>query len=131
MGQSLERKIDELLPLTAVEMKELERMGKVHRFEKGGFIWDEGDAADSVWLMKSGRANLEILSSEGNASLVHFCTKAQTFCPAAAISGNAYPCAAVAAEPVEAVAIPRASFMKFFDRLPSFARNFIDRKSVV
>lgn len=111
--------------LGEAELKELKPFAVEKKIAKGDFIWQAGDEPDAVYIVQEGRANMCIQGSEGNAALVHFCTKAQTFCPAAAIYGKPYPCSAVAATDMTLTAVPRSKFMALFNKLPGFARQLL------
>lgn len=112
------------------EFKKLSRHAAERRILKGEAIWHAGEEPDAVWMVKQGRANMVIESVEGAASTVHFCTKAQTFCPAAAIAGRAYPCTAVAATDMTVVSVPRSGFMNTIKGLPDFARQLLVQLSL-
>jgi CRP/FNR family transcriptional regulator len=107
------------------EMQELEKNAVEHSFSKGQPIWSAGEEPEAIWIVRSGRVNMCIESAEGCASIVQFCTKAQTFCPAAAIAGRPCPCTAIAATDVKAVAIPRSRFMQVFEKMPSMAKSLL------
>jgi CRP/FNR family transcriptional regulator len=119
------KKEDTLFGFSEAQMRELELDAVPHQFDKGQPIWHAGEEPDAIWVVKSGRVNMCIESAEGNASIVQFCTKAQAFCPAAAIAGRPCPCSAMAATEVQAVAIPRAKFMKVFEKLPTLAKDLL------
>jgi len=114
-----------LFSMGDTELKELFKPSMERKVPKGQAVWRAGDDPDAVWMVKEGRANLVIEGVEGGASMVHFCTKAQAFCPAAAIGGQPYPCSAVAATDMTVVSVPRAAFMGLVDRLPEFARKLL------
>jgi CRP/FNR family transcriptional regulator len=111
--------------LGEAELKELKKHSSERKLAKGDYIWQAGDDPESVYIVQEGRANMVIEGSEGNSALVHFCTKAQTFCPAAAIAGKPYPCSAIAATEMTLVSVPRSKFMALFNRLPGFARQLL------
>jgi CRP-like cAMP-binding protein len=121
------QKSENLFKFSASDLKELEKHGSKKTFAKGDPIWNQGDDPEAVWMIKSGRVNMVIESAEGTESIVHFCTQADTFCPAAAITGLAYPCNAVAATDIEAVAVPRSRFMSMFNGLPKFAKSLLSQ----
>lgn len=112
-----------VLQFSPTELKKLKAQGLRKDFKKGEHLWAEGDESDTVYLVEKGRVNMSIQSSEGASTLVHFCTAAQSFCPAAAISGHPYLCAAQAASHVATIAVPRSVFLKLFDQLPGLAKS--------
>jgi CRP-like cAMP-binding protein len=107
------------------ELKELKRHATERKVAKGDFLWQAGDDPEAVYILQEGRVHMMIDTTEGSASLVHFCTRAQTFCPAAAIAGKPYPCSAQAATDSVVIAVPRSRFMALFDKLPGFARQLL------
>jgi CRP-like cAMP-binding protein len=111
--------------LGEAELKELKKYASERRLAKGDFLWRAGDDAEAVYIVQEGRVHMSIEGVEGNTALVHFCTRAQTFCPAAAITGKPYPCSAVAATDLTLIAVPRSRFMNLFNKLPGFARQLL------
>jgi len=116
-----------LLSLGDAQSKKLFKHASQRKLPKGDSIWHAGDDPEAVWMVKEGRASMVIEGSEGASAVVHFCTTAETFCPAAAISGRPYPCSAVAATDMVLVSAPRSSFMKLLNNLPEFARKLINQ----
>lgn len=119
----------DILPLGGDEFKELFKGVLERRLSKGEAIWQAGDDPHAVWMVKEGRAGMAIQSAEGATSTVHFCTKTQAFCTAAAISGRPYPCSAVAATAMTVVSVPRSGFMAIVNRMPEFARRLLEQMS--
>jgi CRP-like cAMP-binding protein len=94
-------------------------------YKKGDILYHEGDEPHSLWLLREGRINLSKSSPEGGEALVAFYTAGQTFCVAASIIDDPYPCKAVAATDAIVVAIPASKFMGLFERLPNFAKRLL------
>ena len=115
------------LKLAEADLAALRKQGTVKQLRKGEALWDEGDAPDTLWHVEQGKANLVITDSEGRESIVQYCSHAQTFCLAAAISGKPLPCRAVAASDMTVVAIPRPRFLALFKALPGFARGIMEQ----
>jgi CRP/FNR family transcriptional regulator len=115
----------DLFPLGAAEKEALKQHAVERKVAKGDYIWQAGDSPEAVYLVQEGRAHMVIEGAEGNATLVQFCTKAQTFCPAAAIAGKPYPCSARAATDMVVLAVPRSSFMGLVNKLPDFAKQLL------
>jgi CRP/FNR family transcriptional regulator len=124
MAQS-QLKPQEFLNLGEAELKELQPYTTERKIAKGDVIWQAGDSPEAVYFVKEGRAHMQIEGAEGHAALVHFCTQAQTFCPAAAIAGKPYPCSAIAATDMTLLSIPRSRFMGLVNKLPAFARGLL------
>lgn len=111
--------------LSDSDLSELLKHGFEKAYRKGEALFSEGDEPDSLWMVREGRVNMSKSSAEGGESLVAFYTTGQTFCVAAAIINDPYPCKAVAATDVVAVSIPATRFKGLFDKLPRFARRLL------
>lgn len=124
MSRTLEMP-EKILEFSPSDLSELERHGQLKTFAKGEPLWNAGDTSEAVYLVKEGRANMAIPTADGAPAIVHFCTQAEIFCTAAAISNAPFPCSAVAATDLEVVAVPRSAFMALFGRLPQFAKGLL------
>jgi CRP-like cAMP-binding protein len=107
------------------DLAELLAHGRERSYKKGEPLFNEGDEPGSLYLLREGRVNLTKSSAEGGESLVAFHTAGETFCVAAAIINDPYPCKAVAATDVNVVAIPASQFNGLFERLPRFAKRLL------
>ena len=115
------------LNLAEADLARLKEHGQTRQIAKGETLWAEGSMPETLWHVQSGKVNMVITSAEGKDSIVHYCTRAQTICLAAAISGKPMPCSAVAATDLTLVAIPRRRFLDIFKALPSFARGIMEQ----
>ena len=113
------------LELADTDLEALKAFGKERRVPRGETLWQAGDDPDTLYVVRSGKANMVIGTNEGKDAIVHFCAHAQTFCMAAAVTGKAYPCTATAASEMQVLAIPRSRFTEIFKRLPGFARQMM------
>ena len=111
--------------LSEADLKELLAFGREHSYKKGDTLYNEGDEPDSIWMVRKGRVNISKSSPEGGESLVAFYTGGQTFCVAASIINDPYPCKAMAATEVEAISIPAQRFKGLFEKLPRFAKRLL------
>jgi CRP-like cAMP-binding protein len=115
------------LNLAEADLARLKEHGQTRQIAKGETLWAEGSMPETLWHVQSGKVNMVITSADGKDSIVHYCTKAQTVCLAAAISGKPMPCSAVAATDLTLMAIPRRRFLDIFKSLPSFARGIMEQ----
>ena len=63
--------------------------------------------------------------ADGRESMVSFYTPGQTFCLAANIIGEPYPCTAHAGTESTVVSVPVSRFRAMFDKLPGFAKRLL------
>ena len=111
--------------LSGPDLAELLKHGRERRYKKGETLFSEGDDPDSLWMVRDGRIHLSKSSPEGGEAIVAFYGSGQTFCVAAAIIDEPYPCKAVAATDAVVVAIPGVKFKGLFDQLPRFAKRLL------
>lgn len=101
--------------------------GRQRTFKKGEVLWAAGEEPDTVWTVQKGHAFIEISGPEGVNAIVQVCTQGHTLCPAAAMTGGAMPCRAVASADLVATAVPRHVFMRAFDALPLVGRHALEQ----
>jgi CRP-like cAMP-binding protein len=111
--------------LSDSDLAELLQHGVERCYKKGDTLFHEGDGPESLWLLREGRVNLSKSSPDGSETLVAFYTPGQTFCVAASIIDDPYPCKAVASADTRVVAIPADKFKALFERLPRFAKRLL------
>ena len=111
--------------LSQADLSELLKHGTERSFKKGEIIFNEGDEPDCLGMVKEGRVNMCKSTPEGGESLVAFYISGQSFCVAASIINDPFPCKAVAATKARVVSISAAKFKGLFDKLPRFARRLL------
>lgn len=62
--------LDPVLPPEQIER--LTAAGQMTRFERGAFLYRQGEPAEKVYLLVSGRANTFLVSSKGQEALLRF-----------------------------------------------------------
>ncbi|MCB0216567.1 MAG: Crp/Fnr family transcriptional regulator [Caldilineae bacterium] len=111
--------------LSDEDQRALLAFGETQRLAKGQRLYGEGESVSRLWFVRSGRVHLTKLSSSGAESLVAFYGPGQSFCVAAALIGDPFPCSAHAATEVELVSIPAERFLELFETLPGFAKRLL------
>ncbi len=94
-------------------------------FGKGETIFMEGDAADSVWLLRQGRVQVLKFTGEGKSFALESLGPGDLFGTLCRLgdNGRRYPCTAVAAGPVAAYRIPDRLFFDLYFKSPGLARG--------
>ncbi len=117
--------------LPAPERKRLARVAQEKRYEKGGTIFREGQPAEAVWIVKSGRVHLMKFLADGKASTTCVMKSGEPFCCLPALDGKPYPVDAMAAIDSVVVRIPLAAFHRAMNRSATFTHEtlclFCDR----
>ena len=92
---------------------------------KGEILFHEGQKADSVWVVKTGRVHLKRFSSSGKTSTPCVMTPGEMFCCLPALDQGPYPADAVAAEKSTVIVIPAEQFKQMLSRHPAFREKAI------
>jgi|SRR5665213_1565582 len=118
---------DQALTLAEKDLDSLTPYGHEHTVKRGEALWQAGHHPDTLFLIRSGKANIRVTTGEGREAIVQYCARGQMFCMAASVIGNPYPCAAYAATDLSVLSIPRTRFLDRFKRLPAFAKRFVEQ----
>lgn len=102
----------------------VERMATLQALEKGDFLWNTGDPAESLTVIVSGRVKVVRHAEAGDVIL-------EMFGPGEAVGAVAvyneipYPATAVAMEPCTLLKLPRRDWFDLLERDPAFARALL------
>src|SRR5450755_1040455 len=97
-------------PFKVLPTAELDRLASRSRdesFGKGETVYSEGDAADSVWVLKKGRVQIFKYSSQGRPLAIESISPGELFGTLCRLGGDGrqYPCTAVAATASDVIRI--------------------------
>lgn len=130
----MERFLSGIEPFTRLppaERARVEQACRERRYAKGETIFREGQPAEAVWVVKSGRVHLMKFLADGKASTTCVMTAGEPFCCLPAMDSRPYPVDAVAAEDSVVVRIPQDAFHRAMERSPAFTQEtlclFCDR----
>jgi len=90
-------------------------VASINSFEKNEYVFMEGDAADAIYLVLSGRIRLFKTSLQGKEHVLHFAEEGEGFAEAALFTEGGYPADAQAVRNSKLVRIPRSTFMGILD----------------
>ena len=117
--------------LSAVERRQLAQVSQEKRYAKGETVFREGQPAEAVWLVKTGRVHLMKFLADGKVSTTCVMTAGEPFCCLPTLDRKPYPVDAVAAEETVLVRIPLGAFHEAMGRSKPFAQEtlclFCDR----
>src|SRR3990170_622396 len=111
--------------LTRGEIKEVGSHLREAGYQRGQTIYNEGDAADSVWVVFEGRVQILKYTSEGRTFAIESLGRGELFGTLCRLGGNGkcYPCTAVAAGPTKVLRILDRVFLDFYVRSPGMVRG--------
>lgn len=90
-------------------------------FEKGEVIFFEGDSADRLWIVKTGKVKIVKHSDMGKDLLVGVISAGEIFGGVAVFGKEPYPASAEAMVPTVALAIGQRDFVDLVGRYPTIA----------
>ena len=97
----------------------------LRRFAKGETIFDEGEPASSIWIVKQGWVYLVAQSPQGVRVTIFVLTPEEALCGISAFGHRTYSAGAVAATDSQLVKIPAAVFADWLPHYPVFARHVL------
>ncbi len=109
--------------LPAADRQQIAKAALQKAYAKGETLYREGQRADAVWIVKSGRVHLMKFSDDGHVSTNCVMTDGELFCCLPAMDQQAYPTDAVAATDAEVIRIPMVRFNQVMERHPAFRRE--------
>ncbi len=105
---------------------ELERVGILRRFVKGGIVYAPDEPASELYVIKEGRVALNLLSSEGRTLTVRVVSVGDVFGHAALLSDGAYDSFAQVLRPTTVAAIRRDELEGLMTHRPALALALMD-----
>lgn len=102
--------------LTEPELAALESRLIEKRFAKGDTLFQEGDPATGLWIMRSGRVSILRSPLNGMTLLTEAFREGEVFCPMPLLDGKPYPCTATAAADCVMWYMPGADFLAVLRR---------------
>ncbi len=92
----------------------------------GSTIFPEGDEANSVFILRKGRAKVTMNSEEGRTVILYLATPGELLGLSSAISGHQRQVSAIAVEPCELDLVRREAFLDFLNRHEDQFRAALD-----
>ncbi|MBI3088461.1 MAG: Crp/Fnr family transcriptional regulator [Candidatus Omnitrophica bacterium] len=112
--------------LPASERKQLGQACELRRFQKGQTIFDEGQPADSVWLIERGWVYLVKRAPQGTPVTIFTVTPEDVICGfSAAVGQSRYYASAIAATDTAAIRVPHTHFARLLRDQPGFAEKVL------
>ncbi|MBI2069641.1 MAG: Crp/Fnr family transcriptional regulator [Elusimicrobia bacterium] len=115
-------------PFRSLEKKDLETIADAVRektFGKGETVFNEGETADSVWVLFKGRVQIFKYTSDGKPFAIEVLGPGELFGTLCRLGGNGrdYPCTAIASEKTSVFKILDRTFLEYYMKSPGFIRG--------
>ena len=117
--------IEPFKALALDDLSEIASKTREKEFSKEETIFNEGDPADSVWVIYKGRVQVFKHTSGGRMFAVESLGPGELFGTLCRMGGNGrnYPCTAVAADKTVALQISDQVFLKYYMKSPGMLRG--------
>ncbi len=100
---------------------------KRRTFEPNSVIFDEGDPAEAIYVIKSGSVAIRIGTRGDNPQTVTTLGKGEIFGELALLENRSHLAAAVAVEKTEAVEVPHDEFLKRLNASDPIMKTVVNR----
>lgn len=122
------RFLGSIQPFQALSPEDLRRLAstaKMQSFSKSETVYNEGEVADSVWVLYKGRIQVFKYTTESKALALESLGPGEMFGTLCRLGGNGrtYPCTATAAEPTQVIRILDRDFLEYYTKSPGFIRG--------
>src|SRR3989344_3815084 len=123
--QKFLERINPFNELARNSLEELARAAHPKSFKKGEAVYNEGDAADSVWILHTGRIQVYKYTHDSKPLAIESLGPGELFGTLCRLGGEGrtYPCTAVASEPTLILQIPDPIFLKHYNESPGLVRG--------
>jgi CRP/FNR family transcriptional regulator len=111
--------------LDEAHLRELIRRGRSRRLDGGHTLFLEGDQAEGLYVVTSGRIKVFKTSPKGREQILMIMGGGDPVGEVAVLSGEAYPASAEALEPSEVFYVPRQAFLDLVTREPEVAMRLL------
>lgn len=107
-------------------MSEPASLGRPRRYRKGAVLFAEGDRADRVIVLRSGRVKVTRATESGREVVLGVRGPGEMLGELSALDGGSCSATATALEPVEASVIPASSFRAYLAEEPAMAYHLLE-----
>ncbi|MBI3047730.1 MAG: Crp/Fnr family transcriptional regulator [Acidobacteria bacterium] len=111
--------------LSAEDRQRLAAVATVRTFDRGDYLFREGDASDILFTVVSGRVKVFKTTARGTDLILEIFGPGDPVGAVAVYESRPYPASAVALEPATCVLIPRQTFFALLETYPSLVRGLL------
>jgi CRP/FNR family transcriptional regulator, dissimilatory nitrate respiration regulator len=106
-------------------VRELERRARTVRLGRGEALFLEGDRADGIYVVRTGRVKVYTSSPAGREQILHLLGPGDSIGDVAMFSGETFPATAEALARSDVVFIPKQAILDMVSREPEVAMLFL------
>ena len=131
-GAPVRQTLDEVLRgttifrrLPAEDRQRLAAVTETRAFEKGDYLFHEGDASELLFTVVSGRVKVTKTTARGTDVILEIFGPGDPVGAVAVYEARPYPASAVALESTTCLAVPRQAFFALLENHPSMVRGLL------
>ncbi len=111
--------------LTPEDRRRLAAVATVKTFEKGAFVFNEGDPSDMMYTVVTGRVKVFKVTPRGTDVILEIFGPGDPVGAVAVYESRPYPASAVALEPTTCMLVPRRDFFSLLESYPTMVRGLL------
>lgn len=111
--------------LSPEDRQRLAAVASLRSFEKGDYLFQEGDSSDTLYTIVSGRVKVFKTTARGADLILEIFGPGDPVGAVAVYESRPYPASATALEPVSCLLIPREAFFALIETHPSLVRGLL------
>ncbi|MFQ6092832.1 MAG: Crp/Fnr family transcriptional regulator [bacterium] len=111
--------------LSEGDLSEVANITTARRFARGEAIFSEGDPADELFILSSGRIEIFKLSADGKRQILRTVVSGEMFAEAAMFSGKTYPAYADALTECEILCIAKGDLLNLLHTNPQLSLKML------
>ncbi len=111
--------------LTPEDRRRLAAVSSVKTFEKGAFVFNEGDPSDMMYTVVTGRVKVFKVTPRGTDVILEIFGPGDPVGAVAVYESRPYPASAVALEPTTCMMVPRRDFFSLLESYPTMVRGLL------
>ncbi len=107
------------------QLKEIEQIAVNRHYQKGEYIFHEGDDGDGFYVVADGQVKIFKVSLEGKEQILHIFGPAEPFGEVPVFSGQSFPANAESIAESHLLYFPRTAIVELITENPSVALNML------
>lgn len=117
--------IEPFKSLSPQDLRQIVSQTRERSFSRGETVYNEGDPADSVWVLFGGRIRVLKYTSEGRPFAIESLSRGELFGTLCRMGGGGrtYPCTAVASAPSVVFQLLDRTFLEYYMKSPGMVRG--------
>jgi CRP/FNR family transcriptional regulator len=111
--------------LSAEDRQRIAAVAHLRFFERGGLLFNEGDASDELYTVAAGRVKVFKTTPRGTDVILEIFGPGDPIGAVAVYESRPYPASAIALEPTTCVIVPRQAFFSLLEMHPTLVRGLL------